>query len=83
MDHLACHHWSNVQTKLTNFRSSGQKIIQKQPKMTVTTSTSTCENLDYLNTFHLLKTEGVNQREGATQKIMKECLEFIKILTLI
>ena len=38
-----------------------------------------------LNTFHLLKTEGVNRRvaEGTSKKTIKKCQEFIKTLILI
>ena len=63
--------------------SSGQKTTQKQPKMTVSTGTKTFENLNHLNIFHLLKTEGVNQRKGPSEKNVKKFMEFIKIFTLI
>ena len=45
MHHLACHHWSKVQAKLTILGSSGQK----QPKMTVSIGTKTFENLKVKN----------------------------------
>ena len=46
MHHLACHHWSKFQTKLT-FRGvlAGRKTTQKQPKMTVPASTKAFGNL--------------------------------------
>ena len=59
--------------------NSGQKLTQKQHKMTVSASTKTFENnwrtadpisvklaqyVYHLNMFHLLKTEGVNQTKG-------------------
>ena len=99
MHHLACHHWSKVQTKLNILGSSGQKTTQKHPKMTVSTGTKTFENLKFknyrsdiakivhymyhLNPFHLLKTESVNQREGTSEKNIKKFQEFIKFLSLI
>ena len=74
--------------------SPGQKTTQKQPEMTVSAGTKIFENLKledhrsytlklaryvyHLNTFHLLKTEGVNQREGRSKKANKKCQEFIK-----
>ena len=36
----------------------------------------------HLNTFHLLKTDGVDQREGTSKKNIKKCQELIKIVTL-
>ena len=99
MHHLACHHWSKVQTKLNILGSSGQKTTQKHPKMTVSTGTKTFENLKFknyrsdiakivhymyhLNPFHLLKTESINQREGTSEKNIKKFQEFIKFLSLI
>ena len=49
MHHLACHHWSKVQTKLKILGSSGQKTTQKQPTMTASTGTKTFENLKLKN----------------------------------
>ena len=56
---------------------------QKQLKVTISSGTKTFDNLNHLNAFHLLKTEGVNQRESTSEKTIKKCQEFIKIFTLI
>ena len=61
-----------------------QKTTQKQPKMTVSAGTKTFEKLKLknknpilpklachvyqLNTSNLLKTEGINQRQGTSKK---------------
>ena len=80
-----------------NRKSSSQKPTQKQPKMTISACTKKIENsrttdpesiklawyLHHLNTFHLLKTVAVNWRaaENTSQKIIKKCQKFMKILT--
>ena len=37
----------------------------------------------HFNPFHLLKTKGVNQRESTSEKTIKKCQEFFRILILI
>ena len=99
MHQLTGHHWFKVQAKLKVLRSSDQKTTQKQPKVTVSIGEKTIENLKlqnyryillklvhyvyHFNPFHLLKTEGVNQRDSTSEKTIQKCQEFIKILTLI
>ena len=99
MHQLTGHHWFKVQAKLKVLRSSDQKTTQKQPKVTVSIGEKTFENLKlknyryvllklvhyvyHFNPFHLLKTEGVNQRDSTSEKTIQKCQEFIKILTLI
>ena len=85
--------------KIENFRKFWPKDHQNQPKMTISTCTKIFENLNLksyksdiaktcslcvpFNCFQLLKTEGVNQRDSTSEKTIKKCQEFIKILTLI
>ena len=45
MHHIACHHFSKFQRKLTTFWRALAKSPPKQPKMTVSTCTKTFENL--------------------------------------
>ena len=54
--------------KFKNYRSDIAKIVHY---------------VYHLNSFHLLKTEGVNQREGTSEKNTKKFQEFIKFLSLI
>ena len=54
MHHLAYHHWSKMQA---DFGQSSQKPTHKQPKMTISASTKTFENLKLENyRFRISKT---------------------------
>ena len=89
----------NFKQNWIRFRESWPKNYQKHPKMKVSAGTKTLKIYNsttrdpislkadsyvyHLNTFHLLKTEWVNQREGTAKKTIKKYQEFINILTLI
>ena len=94
MHHLACHHWSKFQTKLTTFYGVLAKrlpksslnwhflLVQKHLKI----SNSRAADLmllklaryaNYLNNFHLLKTEGANQKDNTLRKNIKRYQKFI------
>ena len=88
MNHLACHHWSKTTQKQSKMTvSAGKKTFEnlKLENYRFDISLKRVRYVYHLNTFHLLKTEGVNLRvaEGTSKKAIKKCQEFIKILILI
>ena len=77
----------NTSSKIDISGSSGQNTTKEQLKMAVFAGTKTFDNLKlknglsdiaktcslYVPPLHLLKTEGVNQREGTSKKAIKKC----------
>ena len=81
MHHIAHHHWSKNhpvsagKKTFTNLKYDNYKYY-----ISLKFTWHVCD----LNTFHLLKTEGVTRRaaEWTPKSIIKKCQKFIKILIL-
>ena len=88
MHYLACQHWLKFQTKLKTFwQILVKNITQKRLKwqfLLYPISLKLVQYVYHFNTFHFLKTDGVNRSvaERTSKKTIKKCQEFIKILIL-